>query len=334
MSTASIAIPSRAPARPSPIEGGVRLAEHIAGELARADRLEDRVAVLANAVPGRMAFSTSLGIEDQVILHAIAATRAPVDVFTLDTGRHFPETLETLQASENRYGLRIRVLAPDAGELEALVARDGLFGFRTSVDSRKACCEVRKVRPLQRALAGAAGWVTGLRRGQSAGRGEVAFAEWDASLSLVKINPLADWSLERVEAYVAANDVPINALHARGFPSIGCQPCTRAIRPGEHIRAGRWWWEQEDGKECGLHKRPASRGGRRVTAASVAARCARGREHPHLPRGRGPVPPAGAALFDRQGLRPSCCTWRARRSGRASCRSRCCTSTPPGNSAT
>jgi len=249
---------ARTAAHQNPVENGVRLAEHIAAQLARAEGLEDRVAILAGAVPGRIAFSTSLGIEDQVILHAIAATGAPVDVFTLDTGRHFPETLETLQASETRYGLRVRVLAPNAGELEALVARDGLFGFRTSVDSRKACCEVRKVRTLHRALAGAAGWVTGLRRGQSAGRGEVAFAEWDASLSLVKINPLADWSLERVEAYVAANDVPINALHARGFPSIGCQPCTRAIRPGEHIRAGRWWWEQEDGKECGLHKRRVS----------------------------------------------------------------------------
>jgi phosphoadenosine phosphosulfate reductase len=258
MPAASNAALPRVATRPDPVEDGVRLAEHIAGELARAEHLEERVGLLANAVAGRVAFSTSLGIEDQVILHAIAATGAPVDVFSLDTGRHFPETLETLQASEARYGLRIRVLAPDAQELEALVARDGLFGFRTSIDSRKACCEVRKVRPLQRALAGAGGWVTGLRRGQSAGRGEVAFAEWDAGLDLVKLNPLADWSLERVEAYVAANDVPINALHARGFPSIGCQPCTRAIRPGEHIRAGRWWWEQEDGKECGLHKRPAS----------------------------------------------------------------------------
>ena len=258
MSAASNAALSQAIARPSLLDGGVRLAEHIAAELAGAEHIEDRVAVLANTVPERVAFSTSLGIEDQVLLHAIAATGAPVDVFTLDTGRHFPETLDTLQASETRYGLRIRVLAPDAGEVEALVARDGLFGFRTSIDSRKDCCDVRKVRPLQRALAGAAGWVTGLRRGQSAGRGEVPFAEWDAAFGLVKINPLADWSLERVEAYVAANDVPINALHARGFPSIGCQPCTRAIRPDEHIRAGRWWWEQEDGKECGLHKRPVS----------------------------------------------------------------------------
>ena len=262
--TVSTAVSSPDLDRPSHAERGIVLAKHVAARLSQTESLEGRIAALAGAVQGRLAFSTSLGIEDQAILHAIAAARAPIDVFTLDTGRHFPETLETLAASEQRYGLRIRVLAPDAAELEALVARDGLFGFRTSVESRKACCEVRKVRPLRHALAGAAGWVTGLRRGQSSGRGEVALAEWDATESLVKINPLADWSLDHVEAYVAANDVPINALHARGFPSIGCQPCTRAIQPGEHIRAGRWWWEQEDGKECGLHKRPAATAG--VTA--------------------------------------------------------------------
>jgi phosphoadenosine phosphosulfate reductase len=140
--------------------------------------------------------------------------------------------------------------------VEALVARDGPFGFRLALEARKACCDIRKVRPLTHALAGAAGWITGLRRGQSEGRGEVPFATWDAVHGLVKINPLADWTLDRLEAYVAANDIPVNPLHARGFPSIGCQPCTRAIRPGEPIRAGRWWWEQQDGKECGLHNGP------------------------------------------------------------------------------
>ncbi len=180
----------------------------------------------------------------------------PIDVFTLDTGRHFPETLETLEASERRYRLKIRVVAPDAAEVEALVARDGIFGFRLAVENRKACCEVRKVRPLKRALAGAAGWITGLRRDQSAERAAVPFAAWDGEHRLVKVNPIADWSLERLEAYIAENNVPVNPLHAKGFPSIGCQPCTRAIRPGEDIRAGRWWWENEDGKECGLHNRP------------------------------------------------------------------------------
>lgn len=221
--------------------------------------LEDRVAEIAAAIHGRVTFSTSLGIEDQAILHAIAATGANIDVFTLDTGRHFPETLETLEASELHYGLKIRVMAPDAREVEELVARDGIFGFRLAVENRKACCDVRKVRPLKRALGGAAGWVSGLRRDQSAGRAEVPFAAWDDEHGLIKVNPIADWSLETLEAYVADNGVPVNALHAKGFPSIGCQPCTRAVRPGEDIRAGRWWWENEDGKECGLHNRPGNK---------------------------------------------------------------------------
>jgi phosphoadenosine phosphosulfate reductase len=224
--------------------------------LSAIERLEDRLLEIVRALPGRVAFSTSLGIEDQAVLHAIAAAGADVDVFTLDTGRHFPETLETLEASERRYRLRIRVVAPDAREIAALVARDGIFGFRLAVENRKACCEVRKVRPLKRALAGAAGWITGLRREQSAERAAVPFAAWDGAHRLVKVNPIADWSLERLEAYVADNDVPVNPLHAQGFPSIGCQPCTRAVKPGEDIRAGRWWWENEDGKECGLHNRP------------------------------------------------------------------------------
>ncbi len=224
--------------------------------LAALDSLEERLTETVRSIPGRVTFSTSLGLEDQAVLHAIAAIGAKIDVFTLDTGRHFPETLETLEASELRYGLKIRVMAPDAREVEELVARDGIFGFRLAVENRKACCEIRKVRPLKRALAGASGWITGLRRDQSAGRADVPFAAWDGADGLVKVNPSADWSLERLEAYVADNNVPTNPLHAKGYPSIGCQPCTRAIRPGEDIRAGRWWWENEDGKECGLHNRP------------------------------------------------------------------------------
>lgn len=220
--------------------------------------LEERLLEIARSVKGRITFSTSLGLEDQAILHAIASSEAAIDVFTLDTGRHFPETLETLAASEQRYGIRIRVVAPDAKEVEELVARDGIFGFRLAVENRKACCEVRKVRPLKRALAGAAGWITGLRRDQSAERAAVPFAAWDADHRLVKVNPIADWTLAQLEAYVAENKVPLNPLHAKGFPSIGCQPCTRAVLPGEDIRAGRWWWENEDGKECGLHNRPGN----------------------------------------------------------------------------
>lgn len=228
--------------------------------LAALDTLEARLKLIAEAVPGRVAFSTSLGIEDQAVLHAIAATDVDFDIFTLDTGRHFPETLDTLEESERRYHRNIRVVFPDAREVEELVARDGINGFRLSVDNRKSCCEIRKVRPLNRALAGAAGWLTGLRRSQSSGRADVAFASWDPNQKLVKLNPIADWSLERLEAYIAEHDVPVNPLHAKGFPSIGCQPCTRAIKPGEDIRAGRWWWENEDGKECGLHNRPKPQG--------------------------------------------------------------------------
>lgn len=220
------------------------------------DRLEDRVTAIVRAIDGRIAFSTSLGIEDQAVLAGIATADADVDVFTLDTGRHFPETLETIEASELKYGRKIRVVFPDANEVEALVARDGIMGFRQSIDARKACCDVRKVRPLNRALAGARGWITGLRREQSAGRAEVPFASWDETLKLFKVNPIADWTLSQLEAYIETNDVPINPLHGKGFPSIGCQPCTRAVLPGEDIRAGRWWWENEDGKECGLHNRP------------------------------------------------------------------------------
>ena len=231
------------------------LAGAISDSLRECPDLARRIDGIIHLIPGQISFSTSLGLEDQAILHAIAVAGAKIDVFTLDTGRHFPETLETISASELRYGIRIRMVSPDASELGDLIARDGVFGFRVSVDARKSCCNVRKVHPLRRGLAGAAAWITGLRRGQSAGRATVPFAAWDDDYGLIKINPIADWSKEQLDAYIRANDIPVNPLHARGFSSIGCQPCTRAIRPGEDIRAGRWWWENEDGKECGLHAR-------------------------------------------------------------------------------
>jgi phosphoadenosine phosphosulfate reductase len=222
-------------------------------QLGQISSLEDRLRHVREAVSGRIAFSTSLGLEDQAVLHAIATTGLDISVFTLDTGRHFPETIDTLAASVRRYGVAIDVLVPAAADAEETVARDGILGFRTSIDARKACCNARKVLPLRRGLRGSAAWITGLRRGQSAGRADVAFAEPDAEHSLLKINPLADWSLERLQHYIAEHEIPVNPLHTRGFPSIGCQPCTRAIRPGEDIRAGRWWWERQDGRECGLH---------------------------------------------------------------------------------
>jgi phosphoadenosine phosphosulfate reductase len=232
------------------------LAASLDAALAGDADLVARLRRIAHAVPGRIAFSTSLGLEDQAILHGLHEAGVNWDVFTLDTGRHFAETLDTIEASERRYDVRIRTVWPDAAETETLVAADGIFGFRSSIDARKRCCDIRKVRPLNRALAGAGGWITGLRRAQSAGRAAVPFASWDAALGLYKLNPIADWTDGDLTDYIERHDVPVNPLHARGFPSIGCQPCTRAIKPGEDIRAGRWWWENEDGKECGLHNRP------------------------------------------------------------------------------
>ncbi len=242
--------PARAPKDGAEIARVLRLELESSGDLSR------RIRLLTSAIEGRVAFSTSLGIEDQAILHAIAESGAAVDVFTLDTGRLFPETIDTIAASERRYGVQVRVLAPDSQHLEALVARDGVLGFRNSIETRKACCHVRKVEPLKRALEGAAGWVTGLRRGQSGGRADAPFAAWDEEFQLIKLNPIADWPLEKLEAYIQEHAVPVNPLHAKGFPSIGCAPCTRAIHPGEDIRAGRWWWEGDWGRECGLHNRP------------------------------------------------------------------------------
>jgi phosphoadenosine phosphosulfate reductase len=224
--------------------------------LSATDDLAQRLRAIENAVSGRIVFSTSLGLEDQVLLHAISTADSGIESITLDTGRHFPETYEVLARSEKAFGARVRVVMPEASDVEELVARDGIFGFRYAVEKRKACCHVRKVAPLRKSLAGAAGWVTGLRRDQSAARDDTPFAAYDKAFDLIKVNPLADWTLERTEDYIAKHNVPVNALHGQGFPSIGCQPCTRAIEPGENIRAGRWWWEDESRKECGLHNRP------------------------------------------------------------------------------
>jgi phosphoadenosine phosphosulfate reductase len=205
------------------------------------------------ATLGRAVFTTSLGIEDQVITAEIGTHRFPIEVSTLQTGRLFAETLDLIGETESQYDIAIRRFEPEQADIDAFAARYGINGFYDSVEARHACCGVRKVLPLARALAGATIWVTGLRRGQSANRADTPFAEYDAERHLMKINPLADWDIERIRAYVADNGVPINPLHARGYPSIGCEPCTRAIKPGEPERAGRWWWENDETRECGLH---------------------------------------------------------------------------------
>jgi phosphoadenosine phosphosulfate reductase len=237
-----------------------READALNTRLEQLTSLPERIAEMRRSIQGRITFSTSLGLEDQAILDAIAKSGADIDIFTLDTGRLFPEVLETIELSEIRYGLRIRLVTPESAEVEALVARDGVFGFRNSVENRKACCEVRKVRPLNRELEGAQGWITGIRREHSDERAEVKLAGVDEERGLIKVNPVADWATQELTAYVAENNVPVNPLHARGFVSIGCQPCTRAVQPGEHPRAGRWWWEHEEKKECGLHLNPRREG--------------------------------------------------------------------------
>lgn len=204
------------------------------------------------------ALASSLGAEDMVLTDLIAKHAPVIEIFTLDTGRLHAETYRLLQQITQNYALRVRVVYPSGDALERLVAERGVNGFFNNVASRKACCEVRKVAPLRRALAGKRAWITGLRRAQSVTRASLPLQEYDAANGLEKFNPLADWREQEVWAYVRRFGVPYNALHDRGFPSIGCEPCTRAVTPGEDIRAGRWWWEEPGGKECGLH--PATRG--------------------------------------------------------------------------
>ncbi len=227
--------------------------------LAFADGLAGRLAVLLSGPFARIVLTTSFGLEDQVLTHAaaaaMAATGRTIRFATLDTGRLFPETYDVWAATERRYRISVACLAPDAAALRRLVAEQGVSGFRDSVENRKACCAIRKIVPLQQALQDADLWITGLRADQSQARAETSFISWDNAFSVVKASPLADWSREDAVRFAADNGVPVNRLHAQGFLSIGCAPCTRAVAPGEPERAGRWWWEDENRKECGLHGR-------------------------------------------------------------------------------
>ncbi|MEJ0020770.1 MAG: phosphoadenylyl-sulfate reductase [Acetobacteraceae bacterium] len=218
--------------------------------------LPDRLKRLRSRIGGRIVFTTSFGLEDQALTHLLAQSGIDVEYATLDTGRLFPETYALWAQTEARYDIRIRAFYPDHKEIEALVRAQGINGLYRSMDARKACCEVRKIRPLERALRGTAAWITGLRADQSTARQDVAFVAYDATRGLLKANPLADWTRERVIALAENAKVPCNPLHAQGFLSIGCAPCTRAVLPGEPERSGRWWWETESAKECGLHVSP------------------------------------------------------------------------------
>lgn len=227
------------------------IADQING--ARYSDIVDRLRAAATLIPGRTVFTTSFGIEDQLLTHHMFTADLPIDIVTLDTGRLFPSTYNLWQETEERYGRRIKAYFPDADAVSALVADQGINGFYYSKDARLSCCQVRKVEPLARALSGATGWVTGLRGDQSSARADTILAEWDEERCLTKIAPLFDRTRAQIADEVAALGVPVNPLHAQGYPSIGCEPCTRALKPDEPERAGRWWWESDAARECGLH---------------------------------------------------------------------------------
>ncbi len=215
------------------------------------DTPAERLLSLRAAARGRIVFTTSFGIEDQALTHIIVTRDIDIEVATLDTGRLFPSTYKLWQQTEERYGLRIRSYHPDARALAAWVADAGINGFYNSKAARLDCCNIRKVEPLDRALEDAAAWVTGLRADQSDERGAVPLAALERDL--VKVSPLFDWTRQQVLYFCEIQQVPVNPLHKQGFPSIGCEPCTRAVLRGEPERAGRWWWEQDEARECGLH---------------------------------------------------------------------------------
>jgi phosphoadenosine phosphosulfate reductase len=218
-------------------------------KIARLDVLLDSIA----ARHANVKLASSLAAEDMLLTHAILSRGVKIGIFSLNTGRLHAETVGMIDRVRERYGYEIEQFHPQSAAVDEYVAQHGLNAFYESVELRKRCCEIRKVEPLNRALADVCAWVTGQRREQSVTRAELHEEERDEARGIDKFNPLADWTEADVWAFLRAFDVPVNPLHARGYPSIGCEPCTRAVRPGEDSRAGRWWWESRDTKECGLH---------------------------------------------------------------------------------
>jgi phosphoadenosine phosphosulfate reductase len=216
--------------------------------------IEETMAFLANEYKDKVVFSTSFGQEDQVITALIANSEVAINIFTLDTGRLFQETYDVFHKTLKKYKKQIEVYFPEASEVQNLLNAKGPNSFYESVENRKECCFIRKVAPLTKALKGNSIWITGLRAEQSENRNDLEFFEYDANFKIIKFNPLLKWTLKEVEEYLEKNNVPQNTLHKKGFVSIGCAPCTRAIAPGEDIRAGRWSWESSH-KECGLHQK-------------------------------------------------------------------------------
>lgn len=215
--------------------------------------LNTSLQLLTELFPGRVTFSSSFSFEDQAITHAIASNQLPISIFTLDTGRLFAETYSVWSSTIEKYKTPIKAYYPDHRLLEEFIVNTGPNSFYESVENRKTCCNIRKVEPLRRALAGNAVWITGLRAEHSPARQDLTPIEWDEGNQVIKYHPLLHWTTEAVREYINLHHVPYNILHDKGFISIGCAPCTRAIRPGEDFRAGRWWWEDAGKKECGLH---------------------------------------------------------------------------------
>ena len=216
---------------------------------------QDVVGYFLQAYKGRIALSSSLSIEDQTLTDIILKEDKDARIFTLDTGRLFPETYQLIDKTNFTYGIKMEVFFPDYKDVERLVREKGINPFYQSIENRHLCCQIRKLAPLRRAMEGLDVWICGLRRQQSITRKNMQVVEWDDIHDKIKVNPLIDWSEDDVMAYVHKHHVPYNKLHDKGYPSIGCEPCTRAVNPGEDIRSGRWWWESPEHRECGLHQR-------------------------------------------------------------------------------
>lgn len=208
---------------------------------------------VATQFPGKVIFTTSFGIEDQVLTHYIFTNNLPIRVVSIDTGRMFEETYKVFNRTRERYNKEIEVMFPKHEAVQELLSKKGPYSFYESIENRKECCNIRKVEPLRRALVDMEIWITGIRRDQNQNRTDMHMLEWDEGYGLYKINPLIEWTLQDVEDFLKKENIPYNSLHDKGFVSIGCAPCTRAIQPGDDFRAGRWWWENNSGKECGLH---------------------------------------------------------------------------------
>lgn len=217
--------------------------------------IKDQLIFLAELFPGEIVFTTSFGVEDQVIVDFIFANNIPIDVVTLDTGRMFEETYKVYYNTQEKYKKKIVAYHPERDQVEDLLSKKGPFSFYDSIENRKECCYIRKVVPLGRALKNKRCWITGIRADQSEGRTDLTSLEYDKNYNIIKFHPIFDWSLKDVENYLEEKNIPYNELHHKGFISVGCAPCTRAVKPGENFRSGRWWWENNSGKECGLHSK-------------------------------------------------------------------------------